>query len=220
MSTDTSPLPRWHGTARGYRGPRKVKGAKPAKPARPAPRVFSEQQDPQTALDASSWAGTGEGRGENGMFAVGNSCATPDPARIAAGVRIKRRFKQLIDDEHPTLLADAVKELAHIALEGETHGDRLKAIQLLMDRYWGKLREHKTINKIGGSTQNISVAMFGLQGAALLDAVKTPEDRYRLAAVIDQMEQLEHSEGSTDGQESIVEGGTGPDILVSRGDGA
>ncbi len=204
--TDDPPRPPWYGTARYPR--------RRDKPARPAPRVFTAEADPEKVLDSSQWIDTGEGRGENGLFVAGN----PGGPGFNSGpvLRLKRRLKQIIDDDHPDLMRDVVKELAHIALEGETHGDRLKAIQLLMDRYWGKLREHKTINRVGAASSSVNIALFG-DLAWLNEQIKDPEARYAIARRIHEHQQLEHPtvvEVIPDGQCDQTEDSAGPGSSV------
>ncbi len=205
--SDPNARPKWYGTARQRAKEPKVQYRKP-QPVTP-----------------------GEGRELNGHFTPGHS-VTGKPPTIETQVKreqskLHKSIKAAIAADHPDALNTALAELVRLTTEGDTHVVRLAAIRELLNRFYGKPREHKTIKRTGdtnGTTFNVQ--MFGADGARILEAVQSPEDRYRLAAMIDQMGQLEQNtidvtpaETEANGQEGFAEDSFGPrpDVPTDNG---
>jgi hypothetical protein len=231
--SDTPPAPRWANTARGYNGKRrKAKPAKPARPAKPVVRVFTALPPAelgQVLNENGRWAGTE--RDEHGHYPLGNpgspGCG-PNGARPGMETlirreqtKIKRTLKQIIAEDLPGSRERVLGVLLDITEDKEqAAAARIAAAREYLNRSDGKPKESKTIHRTGSSGPSINVAMFGADGAKILEAVQSPEDRQRLAAAIHEWQQLEQPGGSSDRQEDGAEMGIGCDILVQGGDEA
>ncbi len=202
--SDPNTRPKWYGTARQRAKAPKVEYRKP-KPIEP-----------------------GDGRELNGHYTRGRPPGPGVAPSLETQVKreqgkLHKNIKAAIAADHPEALNAALAELVRLTTEGETHVIRLAAIRELLNRYYGKPREHKTIKRTGdtnGTTFNVQ--MFGADGARILEAVQSPEDRYRLAAVIHQSQQLEHTtviEVEANGPEDAVEVCSGRVLPIPGSDG-
>ncbi len=184
--SDSNAKPSWYGTATRRNASRRRK-------PRAAKTLFTTatEQDKADLLDATRRPSALEGRAPNGHFARHNQLAPPSPALLEAH-KLKRKFKQCVDDDYPGLMQETIAELRRIALEGESDRDKLSAIAMLHNRYWGRPVEHKHIKRTGTSDANINVLLGDL---AWMDDIKDPEARIILAARIhgQQLAELEQN---------------------------
>jgi hypothetical protein len=117
-------------------------------------------------------------REPNGAFAKGNALS-PGSEKIRLGHRLKKRFKDCVDENHPTLMAETVAEVARIAKEGSRDADKLVAIHMLWDRYWGKAplnaKDSAALARLDPRVINIIMQLVGddmdkrIEAARLLD---------------------------------------------------
>ncbi len=233
--SDSDAKPSWYGTARGP-GVKRF-GKRPA-----APEVLSTVPKPDNApagpIDRPRWYGTAcEHHDENGAFKAGNTAAPEGrpgagaPLSFEGRVKreqtaIKRTLKQIINDGFPDAGERAFAVLVEIMEDKEREAPaRIAAAREVLNRRYGKPVEHRHVKRTGdtnGTTFNVQ--MFGADGARILEAVQSPEDRYRLAAMIDQMGQLEQtidvtSVEITSGPEDAIEAEArpGPDVSTDNG---
>ncbi len=234
--SDSPERPKWYGSARGAgkvaRGPKVfTRAPKPAKqPKQPRPRaactVFSEAPEPDQALAQLSERLRSEseldGRQLSGRFApgwAGGPGAAVGEVRVKPSMetliqreqtKIRRTVRQIIREDFPGAMERTVAIQIEIMEDtNQTAAARLAAARELQNRHDGKAVERRTVKRTSTDTSvNFNLAMFGPQGAAILEAVTDPESRHRLAAVIHQSQQLEHAaviEVEANGQEDVTE---------------
>ncbi len=215
MSDDAKP--KWYGTRRGARRPNPAAKVR----VRKHPPFDPSQREPNGDFK-KGWAG-GPGA------ALGPPRVKPsmETQIERARTEIRRTVRQIIASDFPGAMQRSVAILVEIMEDTEQPAAaRIAAVRELQNRHDGKPREHKTIKRTGdtnGTTFNVQ--MFGADGARILEAVQSPEDRYRLAAMIDQMGQLEANTIDvppveiTSGPEDVIEAEARPGLDVSTDNG-
>jgi len=123
-------------------------------------------------LEKPPWYGTEEPsgqRGPDGAFLNGNVIGQRggNPA-LKHMHKVKRAFKEYVDENHPDVLAKAIRTLIDTMEKGETERIRFEAAESLLNRYCG--RAPVAINFEDGAGEPLEIVIRHTMHKAIEDA--------------------------------------------------